>query len=44
LTERSKLPATVFDLCKPLIQIEEDGRVSFIHFTVQKYAFGVLIQ
>lgn len=37
LTERSKLPATVLDLCRPLIQTHADGHVSFIHFTVQEF-------
>lgn len=36
LTERSKLPATVLDLCKPLIQVHDDRTVGFVHFTVQE--------
>jgi hypothetical protein len=37
LTPRSKLPATIVDLCRPLIQTHADGQISFVHFTVQEY-------
>ncbi|KAF1849355.1 uncharacterized protein K460DRAFT_404584 [Cucurbitaria berberidis CBS 394.84] len=40
LTERSKLPKTILDLCKPLIQTHSDGHVSFVHFTVQEFLLG----
>jgi hypothetical protein len=36
LTERSKLLPTILDLCKPLIQTHKDGRISFVHFTIQE--------
>ncbi|KAH7385941.1 hypothetical protein BKA66DRAFT_403042, partial [Pyrenochaeta sp. MPI-SDFR-AT-0127] len=42
LTERSKLPATVLDLCRPLIQTHADGHVSFIHFTVQEHLCDIM--
>jgi hypothetical protein len=38
LTDRTKLPATVLDLCKPLIQTNAEGYLSFVHFTVKEYA------
>jgi len=34
--EKSKLRATVIDLCKPLIQVLKDNTVVFVHFTVQE--------
>ncbi|KAH7068217.1 hypothetical protein BKA63DRAFT_109499 [Paraphoma chrysanthemicola] len=37
LTPRSKLPASIIDLCRPLIQTHADGQVSFVHFTVQEH-------
>ncbi|KAF2129964.1 hypothetical protein P153DRAFT_356631 [Dothidotthia symphoricarpi CBS 119687] len=37
MTQRSKLPTTVLDLCKPLIQIHDDRTVTFVHFTIQEY-------
>jgi hypothetical protein len=36
LSERSKLPPSIVDLCKPLIQADENGQISFVHFTVQE--------
>ncbi|KAH7092161.1 hypothetical protein FB567DRAFT_434738, partial [Paraphoma chrysanthemicola] len=36
LTPRSKLPGSIIDLCRPLIQTHADGQVSFVHFTVQE--------
>ncbi|KAL1798027.1 hypothetical protein ACET3X_004633 [Alternaria dauci] len=37
LSERSKLPGSIVDLCKPLIQTDDNGQISFVHFTVQEY-------
>ncbi|CAN9203513.1 unnamed protein product [Alternaria alternata] len=37
LSERSKLPPNIVDLCKPLIQTDDNGQISFVHFTVQEY-------
>ncbi|CAN9263627.1 unnamed protein product [Alternaria alternata] len=37
LSERSKLPPSIVDLCKPLIQADENEQISFVHFTVQEY-------
>ncbi|KAH8698037.1 hypothetical protein GQ44DRAFT_832316 [Phaeosphaeriaceae sp. PMI808] len=37
LTERSKLPASIIDLCKPLVQTDDNDQISFVHFTVQEY-------
>ncbi|KAB2109040.1 hypothetical protein AG0111_0g2533 [Alternaria gaisen] len=37
LSERSKLPPDIVDLCKPLIQTDDNGQISFVHFTVQEY-------
>ncbi|CAN9342142.1 unnamed protein product [Alternaria alternata] len=37
LSERSQLPSSVVELCKPLIQTDDNGQVSFVHFTVQEY-------
>ncbi|RYO63735.1 hypothetical protein AA0116_g4050 [Alternaria tenuissima] len=37
LSERSKLPPNIVDLCKPLIQTDDNGQISFFHFTVQEY-------
>ncbi|CAN9280399.1 unnamed protein product [Alternaria alternata] len=36
LSERSKLPPNIVDLCKPLIQTDDNGQISFVHFTVQE--------
>ena len=36
LSERSKLPPNIVDLCKPLIQTDDNGQISFFHFTVQE--------
>jgi len=36
LNERTKLPHSVLELAKPLIEIDNNGHVSFIHFTVKE--------
>ncbi|CAN9120026.1 unnamed protein product [Alternaria alternata] len=36
LSERSKLPPNIVDLCKPLIQTDDNGQISFVHFTVRE--------
>jgi hypothetical protein len=36
LSDNSKLPANVIELCKPLIQRLSDGTVTFVHSTVQE--------
>ncbi|KAF1952459.1 hypothetical protein CC80DRAFT_479208 [Byssothecium circinans] len=37
LDKGSKLPASVIDLCKPLITILHDDTVDFVHFTVKEF-------
>jgi hypothetical protein len=36
LNDKTKLPVTVIDLCKPLIQVLADNTVVFVHFTIQE--------
>ena len=36
LSEESKLPPNIVDLCKPLIQMDDNGQISFAHFTVRE--------
>lgn len=36
ISQDSQLPATVLNICKPLIQTYDDGHASFVHFTVQE--------
>jgi hypothetical protein len=36
LTDENKLPETVVNICKPLIQRQSDSTVTFVHFTVQE--------
>lgn len=36
LTDENKLPEAVVNVCKPLIQMQADHTVTFIHFTVQE--------
>ncbi|KAF7670744.1 hypothetical protein GT037_011195, partial [Alternaria burnsii] len=37
LSERSKLPASIVDRCRPLVQTDDNEQISFVHFTVQEY-------
>lgn len=37
LKESTKLTPRVLDRCKPLIEIDAFGNVSFVHFTVKEY-------
>jgi len=39
LNERTRLPASVLDLAKPLIEIDHNDQVSFVHFTVKEYTW-----
>lgn len=36
LNERTRLPASVLELAKPLIEIDHCGQVSFVHFTLKE--------
>jgi hypothetical protein len=36
LSERSKLPTGIVDRCRPLVQIDDNEQISFVHFTVQE--------
>jgi hypothetical protein len=37
LKESTKLTSQVLNRCKPLIEIDASGNVSFVHFTVKEY-------
>jgi hypothetical protein len=36
MTEKTKLPDNVINLCKPLVQTLADRTISFVHFTVHE--------
>ena len=37
LNESTKLTSQELDRCRPLIEVNDFGKVSFVHFTVKEY-------